>query len=106
MKKVILCTLLVLLVCILAIPACAQEHEGHCLCGGSCETLTDHSCQNVSWQPLPADTTDFSKLEAGNYYLTADVTVKGTGDITKNISICLNGYNITTSVGRCFGNTI
>ncbi len=107
MKKVMICALLVLLVCLLAIPAAAQEHEGsHCLCGGSCLELEDHSCENVTWQPLPDGTTDFGKLAAGNYYLTADVTVKSTGQITENISICLNGHNITASGGRCFGNTV
>ncbi len=107
MKKVILSALLVLLVCLLAIPAAAQEHDDtHCLCGGSCAELQDHSCQSVTWTPLPEGTTDFGKLEAGNYYLTGDVTATGLTSITNDISICLNGYNITASDGRCFGNTI
>lgn len=107
MKKVILCALLVFLICLLTVSASAQTHnDTHCLCGGNCTTSENHSCSNVTWQPLPAGTTDFSKLEAGNYYLTDDVTVKSTGDIKQNISICLNGYNITTTIGRCFGNTI
>lgn len=106
MKKVMLCALLVLLVCILAIPASAAEHDAHCLCGGSCVELESHSCKNVTWKPLPAGTTDFSKLEAGNYYLTSDVTVKSAGKITKDLTICLNGHNITTTTSRCFGNTV
>ena len=104
MRKWILFTLLILLVCLLATPAAAQEHS-HCLCGGSCETLEGHSCADITWKPLPAGTTDFGKLEAGNYYLTSDVVVKSASDITKDLSICLNGFDITTSASRCFGNT-
>ena len=104
MKKGILLTLFVLLVCLLALPASAQEHESHCLCGGA--EIADHSCSAVPWQPLPADTVDFGKLEAGNYYLTGDVTVTGVSQIKADLAICLNGHNIKSSTGRCFGNTV
>ena len=102
MRKGLLCTLIMLLICLLAVSVSAQEHD-HCLCCGSCEDLTAHSCAAVAWQPLPANTTDFGKLAAGNYYLTSDVTVKSMSEIKNDLSICLNGYNITTTANRCFG---
>ena len=103
MKRTLMLLLLLLVaVCVLAVPAAAREHEDHCFCGGAAE----HSCEVVNWKPLPADTTDFGKLEAGHYYLTTDVTVTGSTAITQDISVCLNGYNIRTTASRCFGNTV
>ena len=102
MKRILMLLLLLLAISVLTVPASAQGHEDHCLCGGS---ITDHSCKAVTWTPLPANTTDFGTLKAGNYYLTEDVKITATGKIAVDISICLNGHNITTSGSRCFGNT-
>ena len=107
MKKIMLLALFVLLLCLLAFPAAAQEHgDAHCLCGGSCTSLDDHNCAAVNWKPLPAGTTDFGQLGSGHYYLTGNVTIKGASEIKNDLSICLNGYNITTTVHRAFGNTV
>lgn len=82
--------------------------HNHCVCGGS----ADHSCEDSSWTSLTAalaaksmtpDTADFGKLAAGNYFLDCDVTVTGATNLTKNISLCLNGYSISREEGKIFG---
>ncbi len=109
MKKPILLLILVLVVCLLAIPAGAQTenhpHNGdHCVCGGSAVGNHDHVCEDITWQPLPTDTTNLSKLASGNYYLTQDLTVTAISNMEKlQLSICLNGYDIDTSASAVFG---
>ena len=80
----------------------------HCICGGSAAGVYDHGCAPAQWQPLPEGTTDFGTLPSGNYYLTADVQVTKASEIAANtkLSICLNGYNITSTNSRVFGYTL
>ena len=98
------------------------EHK-HCLCGGVGK-LGDHTtCADVVWTPistalenvgLTTETADFGKLPSGYYYLDTDVTVTGISNIgaasgmtpttVKELYICLNGYEITTTQTRVFGN--
>lgn len=84
------------------------EHQDHCVCGGGAVGVYDHQCETVQWQPLPEGTTDFGTLESGNYYLTGDVAVTAATNIAagKQLSICLNGHNITSSTTRVFGYTL
>ena len=93
-------------------------HGGHCVCGGNCDAATSangHTHAAVSdWQPLTADvfkqnktsetdsagkTTSFYLFNAGNYYLTGDLTVSLdlASYIRSNetVSICLNGHKLT-----------
>lgn len=93
--------------CVLPVSA-ADGHTDHCVCGGAAVGLYDHECETVQWQPLPEGTTDFGKLDSGNYYLTGDVTVTAATNIAagKQLSICLNGHNITSTNTRVFGYTL
>lgn len=90
--------------CVLPVSA-ADGHTDHCVCGGAAVGLYDHVCADVQWQPLPEGTTDFGKLPSGNYYLTGDVTVTAATNIAagKQLSICLNGHNISSTSTRVFG---
>lgn len=83
--------------------------HAHCVCGGS---VAGHDCTNITWTSLSAaltakgmtaDTADFGKLAAGQYFLDCDVTVTGSTNVTKNISLCLNGYSISREEGKIFG---
>ena len=109
MKKTITCIILLLLIGLLVMPASAatEEHPhsgNHCVCGGSAVGVHDHSCANISWQAMPTDTKDFSKLADGNYYLTQDMTITGATAFTgKKLTICLNGYDIGTTTTAVFG---
>ena len=83
----------------------AEAHTDHCICGGApTGAAAQHSCETLTWQPLPEGTTDFGKLSSGNYYLTGDVNVTGvTNIVDKTVRLCLNGFNITTTKSRTFG---
>ena len=81
--------------------------DGHCVCGGA---VAGHNCQTITqWTGISGEV-DFGQLESGNYYLTGDVTVSNAtiiGALTRNsdgsytatetrqLVVCLNGYNIT-----------
>lgn len=101
-KSVLLLTLALLVGLLVFQVSAAESHTDHCLCAGH---IAGHSCEDVTWQPLPEGTTDFGLLESGNYYLTADVTVTANTKIMggKNITLCLNGYDITSTASRTFG---
>ncbi len=108
MKKIILAFLLTLcmVVCFTAFTASAEEttEHIHCVCGGApTSDAANHPCENTTWQPLPEGTTNFNSLSSGYYYLTSDVNVTTASAIeNKDIAICLNGRNITTSATRVF----
>lgn len=109
MKKTILLLILVLVVGLLVIPAGAETenhpHNGsHCVCGGSAVGNHDHVCADIAWQPLPTDITNLSNLKSGNYYLTQDLTITATSNVTDvTLSICLNGYDISTTAPSVMG---
>ena len=107
MKKSILALLLALcmVVCITAITVSAEEtstEHVHCVCGGA-PTGKDakHTCEDITWKPMPTDTTDLGALAEGNYYLTQDLEITKADKVLtgKDVKICLNGHNITTTVG-------
>lgn len=88
------------------------DSHTHCICGGSAVGIADHQCSGITWTSLSAalkakdmtaDTADFGKLAAGNYFLDCDITVTGSTNLTKNISLCLNGYSISREEGKIFG---
>lgn len=108
MKKLFLVCIVMLLVGALAVCAGAAEehpHNGnHCVCGGSAVGNHDHVCADITWQPMPANTTNLSNLASGNYYLTQDMTITATTSKTDlKLTICLNGYDITTEATAVIG---
>ena len=108
MKRLFLLFIVVLLMGALAVCAGAEEahpHTGnHCVCGGSAVGNHDHVCADIVWQPMPVDTTNLSKLPSGNYYLTQDLTVTAITSTTDlKLTVCLNGYDITTETTAVFG---
>ena len=113
MKKTILALLLALcmVVCFATFTVSAEEttettEHSHCVCGGAPTGEAEHTCEAITWQPLPEGTNDLGKVGSGNYYLTADVTITGTTALANgtDLKICLNGHNITTTTGRVIGN--
>ena len=77
----------------------------HCLCAANAKGC-DH--KDVNWYPWESTT---SLPSSGNYYLTADVTLKTALELAgdKDVKLCLNGYNIKIdgpegkSADRIFG---
>ena len=85
----------------------AAAHSKHPICGKTCTHDGEHS-ENLTWTPLTYNneklcygTTEVAKdsigyyaLPAGDYYLTADIEIKGTITTTGKVNLCLNGYRI------------
>lgn len=66
--------------------------HSHPICGISCSHSSSHS--NETWEAW--DSGNSLPHDAGNYYLTKDVTLTGgCWYIQEDISLCLNGYTIT-----------
>ena len=65
-------------------------HE-HPICGKTCgHTGNEHT--NIEWKPV----SDLDAItEAGNYYLTQDVTSSKTWTCSRDVNLCLNGHSIT-----------
>ena len=65
-------------------------HE-HPICGKTCgHTGNEHT--NIEWKPVSG----LDEItEAGNYYLTKDVTSSTTWTCSSNVNLCLNGHSIT-----------
>lgn len=115
--------ILMLLLVLMALPAFAEDYDphphnpfGHCVC---CDNVEGHDCtQIIDWIALEGEV-NFGQLDSGYYYLTGDVTAisvtdQFVGRVTKNsdgsyactqvtdLTICLNGYNITANGSRAF----
>ena len=65
-------------------------HE-HPICGKTC-SHTDNEHTNIEWKPVSGLD---AITEAGNYYLTQDVTSSKTWTCSSNVNLCLNGHSIT-----------
>ena len=98
--------------------------HSHCVCGGHAEGVGNHKCENVEWTPLSAVVTDVKQVDwqnvpSGCYYLDEDIQTTSTSKdhgigsavknddgtytaVSKQISLCLNGHNITTKGDRAF----
>ena len=65
-------------------------HE-HPICGKTCgHTGNEHT--NIEWKPVSG----LDEItEAGNYYLTKDVTSSKTWTCSRDVNLCLNGHSIT-----------
>ena len=72
--------------------AWAAEHTPHCVCGGS-TAIGDHTAHNsdAAWIGV-SNLTDIT--QAGNYYLTDNVTLTETWKPADGVALCLNGYDI------------
>ena len=65
-------------------------HE-HPICGKTCGH-TDNKHTDIEWKPVSG----LDEItEAGNYYLTQDVTSSKTWTCSSNVNLCLNGHSIT-----------
>lgn len=99
MRKRILAGLLalVMLVAVLPLPAVSAEASDPALTRhthSDAHTCGDQCGGNVTW--LPWEKSDTLPAESGHYYLTKNVTAaqKVNVEAGKDITICLNGYNI------------
>lgn len=103
----------------------SQTHENHPICGKEHKNIGDHKgeCPNLEWtklymdedgklcygdgQAVTEDTTyNYYTLGSGNYYLDTDVTVTKVIKITGNVTICLNGHDLTGRPATDNQNTI
>ena len=73
----------------------AGDHE-HPICGDKDCTDENHKLpEGQKWQPVSTLTDDM----AGYYYLTGEVKLDGTWSPKNNVTLCLNGRNITRDGG-------
>ena len=103
----------------------SQTHENHPICGATHTDIGDHKgeCPDLEWtklymdengklcygdgQAVTEDTTyNYYTLGSGNYYLDTDVTVTKVIKITGNVTICLNGHDLTGRPATDNQNTI
>ena len=70
----------------------AEGQHIHPVCGAICTGENEHN--NVTWT---ATSTLNSDMDAGNYYLTADVTLDDTWRPKSGTALDLNGYSITVN---------
>lgn len=78
-------------------PATAEDntHQNHKVCVGSACTDSNHT--NVEWTEWTGTTT----LPAeGTYYLSDDVSLSSTIELTGDLTLCLNGHTISGSVTK------
>lgn len=75
--------------------AWAAEHTSHCICGGSTD-IGDHTAHNsdTAWTGV-SNLTDIT--QAGNYYLTDNVTLTETWKPVNGTVLCLDGKTITAN---------
>ena len=71
-----------------------QPHA-HYLCGGSTCTGAGHTKEESTTTFTEWKSADSLPTEAGSYYLTTNVTLKQSWNLTENITLCLNGKTIT-----------
>ena len=93
LKRLRLPLMLTALTAVLTMGAFAADEHSHCVCGGE-NTVGDHTeHQAVEWTAWEEN--DKLPTEDGYYYLTTDVNLTDRWLVEKNISLCLNGHNIT-----------
>lgn len=111
MKLLSLLLILVLVIGVVTLTAMAEEtHTNHCVCGGTCDGVGDHSCTSSgvieNWTPFSEgvleydSTTKLYSLPTGNYYLTGKTVVTGKSLTIlpgAEVTFCLHGYEMTTS---------
>ena len=74
--------------------AVQEGGHSHPICGGAeCTGIGGHSCANTEFKAWTF--TDSLPTEAGNWYLTDNVELPETWELSANIVLCLNGHSIT-----------
>lgn len=109
MRKTMKLISFVLTVCLLAgmlpVTVKAEGHADHMLCGGAACTGTGHTCSAVTtfteWTA-----TDSLPAAAGAYYLSGDVALTSTWEVTADITLCLNGHTIQPQMGTTLGTLV
>ena len=71
--------------------AWAAEHTSHCICGGSADIDNHTHNFDTAWTGV-SNLTDIT--QAGNYYLTGNVTLTETWEPVDGVVLCLNGKTI------------
>lgn len=93
-KRRILSLLVSLAMCLSILPTAVfatDEHSEHPVCGETCSCDSTHDAMN--WTEWSATT--YLPTNAGNYYLTADVTLSSAEwEPANGTVLCLNGHNI------------
>ena len=106
MKKQLLSILTILALCLSLLPtaALAADPHTHCICGGT-TNIGDHTTHTASQEWTAWTSTTELPTTAGQYYLTADVTLSAEWVPTGAVSLCLNGYDIlyTNGAGTTVG---
>lgn len=91
----------------------SQTHENHPICGKEHKNIGDHKgeCPNLEWTKLYMDEDgklyygddqlvddtqgNYYTLGEGNYYLDTNVSVTKEIRVTGNVTLCLNGHDLT-----------
>lgn len=91
----------------------SQTHENHPICGKEHKDIGDHKgeCPNLEWTKLYMDEDgklyygddqlvddtqgNYYTLGEGNYYLDTNVSVTKEIRVTGNVTLCLNGHDLT-----------
>ena len=75
----------------------ALPHK-HCICGETHQNIGDHTADTQTEFKEWKSTTTLP-TEAGNYYLTDNVTLAAVWEVPKvaNMTLCMNGYDISVS---------
>ena len=109
MKFLSLLLVLVLVIGVTTMTVMAEEpaHANHCVCGGGCEGIGDHTCAAIeNWTPFSESVLEYDSetktysLPTGNYYLTGQTVITGKSLTIMpgaEVTFCLNGYQMTTS---------
>ena len=111
MKLLSLLLILVLVVGVGTLTAMAEEtHTNHCVCGGTCDGVGDHSCADSgvieNWTPFSESVLEYDSetktysLPTGNYYLTGQTVITGKSLTIMpgaEVTFCLHGQEMTTS---------
>lgn len=71
----------------------AAGHE-HCVCDGVTDKCDHRSVTWAAWEETDSLPTE------GTYYLTADVKLANTTDLTGDLLLCLNGHTVTAPEGK------
>ena len=91
------------LLCAASVRAEAADEHSHPICGASHTDVGDHTgtCDNVTWTAWDGTDMDTNaddiQLTAGHYYLSDNVTLDSTIEISGEVYLCLNGCTLSYS---------
>lgn len=91
------------LLCAASVRAEAAGAHSHPICGASHTDVGDHTgtCDNVTWTAWDGTDMDTNaddiQLTAGHYYLSDNVTLDSTIEISGEVYLCLNGCTLSYS---------